>query len=53
MIAEIEKYEGIVNERDKYEKLLNEIDENDLKRVKDNDTRKKEICCHGCDHLAG
>lgn len=43
LIAEIEKYEGIVNERDKYEKLLNEIDENELKRVKDNDTRKKEI----------
>ena len=43
LTAEIEKYEGIVNERDKYDQLLKEIDSNDLKRVKDNDARKKEI----------
>lgn len=43
LTAEIEKYEGIVAERDKYEKLLKEIDSNELKRVQDNDDRKKDI----------
>lgn len=43
LTAEIEKYAGIVNERDKYDQLLKEIDSNELKRVKDNDARKKEI----------
>ena len=43
IIAEINKYQGIVEERSKYEQLLNEIEKNELKRVKENDARKKEI----------
>jgi len=40
---EIEKYEGIVAERDKYVALLKEIDSNELARTQDNDKRKDEV----------
>lgn len=43
LIGEIQKYEGIVAERDKYELLLKEIERNELSRVRDNDARKKGI----------
>ena len=40
---EIKKYEKILEERDRFVKLLEEIDNNELSRVKENDTRKKTI----------
>ena len=43
LIGEIQKYEGIVAERDKYESLLREIESNELSRVRDNDGRKKDV----------
>ena len=43
LIGEIQKYEGIVAERDKYELLLKEIESNELSRVRDNDARKKDV----------
>lgn len=43
LVGEIQKYEGIVAERDRYETLLAEIEANELSRVRDNDTRKKEV----------
>ena len=43
LIAEIDKYEGIANEREKYVALIKEIDRNELTRVRDNDMKKKHI----------
>ena len=43
LIDEIQKYEGIVAERDKYESLLREIESNELSRVRDNDARKTNV----------
>ena len=43
LIGEIQKYEGMVTEREKYEVLLKEIEQNELSRVRDNDIRKKNI----------
>lgn len=43
LIAEIDKYEGIVKERSKYEELLKEIEANELTRVRDLSLRKKII----------
>lgn len=43
LIREIQNYEGIVDQRDKYELLLKEIESNELSRVRDNDTRKKDV----------
>jgi hypothetical protein len=43
LAGEIEKYEGIVAERDKYNALLKAIDSNELARIQDNDKRKKEV----------
>ncbi len=43
IIGEIQKYEGIVAERDKYELLLKEIESNELSRVRDNDARKNDV----------
>jgi len=42
-MSEIEKYEGIVAEREKYVSLLNEIDKNELARTQENDKRKNEV----------
>lgn len=43
LTSEIQKYEGIVAERDRYEALLAEIEANELSRVRDNDSRKKQV----------
>lgn len=43
LTREIQKYEGIITNRDNYELLLKEIEANELSRVKDNDARKKAI----------
>lgn len=43
---ELQKYEGIVSERERYVSLLNEIDANELARTRDNDTRKMQIRSH-------
>lgn len=43
LTSEIQKYEGIVAEREKYVDLLDEIDKNELFRIKDNDKRKNDI----------
>ena len=43
LLMEIEKYEGVVEERDRYEKLLREIEANELRRVQENDGRKNKI----------
>ena len=43
MLNEIQKYEGIVSEREKYITLLKEIEDNELSRAQDNDQRKKEV----------
>lgn len=43
LIREIQKYEGIVAEREKYEILLDDIKKNELSRVKDCDKRKNEV----------
>lgn len=43
LLSEIDKYEGIVAERDNYVYLLNEIDKNELARIQDNDKRKSEL----------
>jgi len=43
LISEIEKYEGIVAEREKYILLLKEIEKNEVSRINDNYKRKKEI----------
>ncbi len=43
LIREIQKYEGIVAEREKYVTLLDEIKKNELSRVKDCDKRKNEV----------
>lgn len=43
LIFEMQKYEGIVAERDKYEELLKEIENNELSRIRDNDARKKSV----------
>ena len=40
---EIKKYEEILSNREQYVILLEAIDENELKRVKENDIRKKNI----------
>lgn len=40
---EIEKYEGIIADREKYERLLREIEENELKRRQDNNKRREKI----------
>ncbi|WP_418702907.1 dynamin family protein [Anaerotignum faecicola] len=44
LTGELQKYEGIVVERDRYEALLKEIENNELSRVRDNDVRKKSVC---------
>ena len=43
LTKEIQKYEGIIEERERYESLLSEIEANELTRAKDNDSRKEEI----------
>lgn len=43
LTGEIQKYEGIVAERDRYVKLLTEIENNELTRTRDSDARKKEV----------
>lgn len=43
LTSEIQKYEGIVAERERYESLLKEIEANELSRVRDNDARKKDV----------
>ena len=43
LTSEIQKYEGIVAEREKYVDLLAEIDKNELSRIKDNDKRKNNV----------
>lgn len=43
LTSEIQKYEGIVAEREKYMTLLNEIESHELSRVRDNDSRKKNV----------
>ena len=43
LLNEIQKYEGIVSEREKYITLLKEIEDNELSRAQDNDQRKKEV----------
>lgn len=43
LTSEIQKYEGIVAERERYESLLKEIEANELSRVRDNDARKKGV----------
>lgn len=41
--SELQKYEGIVAEKDKYDKLLEEIDKNELTRVQNTDKRKNDV----------
>lgn len=41
--AELKKYENLLNERENYVTLLQEIDDNELKRTKDNDEQKQHI----------
>lgn len=43
LIAEINKYEKMIKERDEFVKLLQQIEDNELKRVRDNDGKKKEV----------
>lgn len=43
LINELQKYEGIVSDREKYITLLDEIEKNELSRMQDNDKRKKDI----------
>ena len=43
LINEVQKYEGIVAEREKYIVLLDEIEKNELERIQENDKRKKEV----------
>ena len=43
LINEINKYEGIIAERDRYEVLLEAIKNNEISRMKDNDFRKQEL----------
>lgn len=43
LISEIQKYEGIVAEREKYVDLLDEIEKNELSRIKDNDKQKNDV----------
>lgn len=43
LINEINKYEGIIAERDRYEVLLEAIKTNEVSRMKDNDSRKQEL----------
>lgn len=40
---ELEKYEGIIEDREKYGELLKRIEESDVKRVADNDKAKENI----------
>ena len=40
---ELEKYEGLISEREKYISLLREIDKSELRRARDNDKRKNDI----------
>ena len=43
LIAELEKYETMSNDRDRYVSLLKEIDDKELSRIAENDQHKKEI----------
>lgn len=40
---EIQKYEGILEERERYKSLLEEIEKNEVTRVKENDARKESV----------
>lgn len=40
---ELQKYEGIIAQRDQYAALLREIDSNELKRIQENDERKNAV----------
>ena len=43
LTKEIQKYEGIVADRERYITLLSEIEANELARIKDNDARKNDV----------
>lgn len=43
LLTELQKYEGIVSERENYEVLLAEIEKNELSRIQDSDEKKKEV----------
>lgn len=43
LTKEIQKYEGIVADRERYVTLLSEIEANELTRVRDNDKRKCDV----------
>lgn len=43
LTKEIQKYEGIVADRERYMTLLSEIESNELTRVRDNDKRKCDV----------
>ena len=43
LMNELQKYEGLVAERDRYISLLKEIDKNELSRTQDSDKRKNKV----------
>ena len=43
LIKEVQKYEGLIAERDKYVRLLEEIDANELERVQTNNAKKDDV----------
>jgi len=43
LLNELQKYEGLVSEREKYITLLKEIDKGELLRTQDNDKRKNDV----------
>lgn len=43
LLAELQKYEGIISESEKYAALLTEIDKNELSRIRDSDEKRKDV----------
>ena len=50
LINELQKYDGIIAEKQRYEELLSAIETNELSRVQENDSRK-ETCRSEISHL--